>query len=73
MVLIIKGSTQSGRMKYMTYLVDIVIIAILVTAVIFIVRGQIQKLRRGQCSCGCSGCTGSCYNRQIKPVDTGKK
>lgn len=56
----------------MTHLADIVIIAILVTAVIFIVHGQIQKSRRGQCGSGCAGCTGSCYNCQIKPADTGK-
>lgn len=57
----------------MTYMADIVIIGILLTAVILVIRGQIQKYRRGQCNCGCSECAGSCCNCQIEPVDTGKK
>ena len=41
---------------------DIIIIAALATAVFFILRGQLGKLRKGQCAGGCAGCSscGSC-------------
>ena len=41
-------------------MVDIIIIAIIATAAFFILRSQLKKLRRGQCSGGCTGCQGSC-------------
>ena len=41
-------------------MVDIIIIAIIATAAFFILRSQLKKLRRGQCSGGCPGCQGSC-------------
>lgn len=37
-------------------MVDIIIIAIIATAAFFILRSQLKKLRRGQCSGGCPGC-----------------
>lgn len=39
---------------------DIIIVTALAIVVFFIVRGQLHKLRRGQCSGGCAGCSGSC-------------
>lgn len=39
---------------------DIIIVTALAIVVFFIVRGQLRKLRRGQCSGGCAGCSGSC-------------
>lgn len=39
---------------------DVIIITIIAIAVFFIVRGELRKLRRGQCSGGCAGCDGSC-------------
>lgn len=39
---------------------DVIIIAALAVIVFFIVRSQLRKLRRGQCSGGCEGCCGSC-------------
>ncbi len=39
---------------------DIIIITIIAITVFFIVRGELRKLRRGQCCGGCSGCSGSC-------------
>lgn len=41
---------------------DIIIIAVLAIAVFFIVRGELKKLKRGQCSGGCAGCAGSSGN-----------
>lgn len=38
---------------------DIIIITVLAIAVFFIVRSELKKLKRGQCSGGCAGCTGS--------------
>lgn len=72
-VLIINMGIQVGRMKYMAYLADIVIIAILATAVLFILRGQIRKHRKGQCCCGCSGCSDNCCSGQNGSVNTEKK
>lgn len=57
----------------MTYLADIVIIAILATAVFFILRGQIRKYRKGQCCGGCSGCGDNCCSCRIESENTGKK
>ena len=57
----------------MAILADIVIIATLVTAVFFILRSQIRKLRQGQCSGGCPGCGGSCSDCMNMPVDNVKK
>lgn len=57
----------------MTYLADIVIIAILATAVFFILRGQIRKYRKGQCCGGCSGCGDNCCSYRIESENTGKK
>lgn len=57
----------------MKYLADIVIIAVLATAVLFILRGQIRKYRKGQCCGGCSGCSDDCCSCQIESVNTGKK
>lgn len=39
---------------------DIIIITTLAVIVFFIVRSQLRKLRKGQCSGGCAGCSGSC-------------
>ncbi len=36
---------------------DMIIIAALAAAVFFILRGQIRKLRSGQCAGGCAGCS----------------
>lgn len=38
---------------------DVIIIAALATAVFFILRSQLGKLRKGQCAGGCGSC-GSC-------------
>lgn len=48
---------------------DVVIISILVIAVFFILRGQVRKIRRGQCSGGCPGCCGSCSGCQTVPIE----
>lgn len=37
---------------------DIIIIAILVVVVFFILKAQIGRRRRGECSGGCAGCSG---------------
>lgn len=37
---------------------DIIIITILAIAVFFIIRSQLRRIRRGECSGGCAGCTG---------------
>lgn len=47
---------------------DIIIIAALAIIVFFIVRSQLRKLRRGQCSGGCSGCSGNCCGCSEVPV-----
>lgn len=39
---------------------DVIIIAAISIAVFFIIRGELRKLRRGQCSGGCAGCSGGC-------------
>lgn len=41
-------------------MVDVIIIAVLAVIVFFIVKSQLRKLGRGQCSGGCEGCCGSC-------------
>lgn len=41
-------------------MVDIIIITIIAAAAFFILRSQLKKLCRGQCSGGCPGCQGSC-------------
>lgn len=40
---------------------DIIIIAVLAVAVFFILRGQLAKLRKGQCVGGCSSCAGCAH------------
>ena len=62
-----------GRIKYMPYLADIVIIVILAAAVFFVLRSQIHRLRGGQCSGGCPGCTGNCRGCMNIPADKAKK
>lgn len=47
---------------------DVIIIAALAVIVFFIVRSQLRKLRRGQCSGGCEGCCGSCGGGCGTPV-----
>ncbi len=47
---------------------DVIIIAVLAVIVFFIVRGQLRKLRKGQCSGGCAGCSGSCNGCCGTPV-----
>lgn len=37
---------------------DIIIIAVLAIAVFFIIRNELKKISRGQCTGGCSGCGG---------------
>ncbi len=37
---------------------DIIIVGVLAVIVFFVLRGELRKLRRGQCSGGCSGCAG---------------
>ena len=57
----------------MPYLADIVIIVIFAAAVFFILRGQIRRIRQGQCSGGCYGCAGNCNSCMNKPADTAEK
>ena len=47
---------------------DIIIIAALAIIVFFIVRSQLRKLRKGQCSSGCAGCCGSCSGCCETPI-----
>ena len=48
---------------------DVIIIAALAVIVFFIVRSQLRKLRRGQCSGGCAGCGGACSGCCGTPVE----
>ena len=57
----------------MPYIGDIIVIAVLVSAVFFIMRSLIRRHRRGQCSGGCSGCMGNCSGCQNMSVDQYKK
>lgn len=57
----------------MPIIADFIVIAILAAAVFFILRGQIRKFRRGQCSGGCPGCSGSCGSCMNMPVDNVNK
>lgn len=41
-------------------MVDILIITVLAIVAFFILRSQLHKLRSGQCSGGCPGCSGTC-------------
>jgi len=52
---------------------DIIIAAILGIIVFFIVRSQLRKLRRGQCSGGCPGCCGSCSACSEVPLKRAKE
>jgi len=51
---------------------DIIIIAILGSVIFLIVRGQLKKIRRGQCAGGCAGCTG-CSSCGCHAADADKK
>lgn len=52
---------------------DVVVITVIVTAVFFILRSQVRKFRKGQCSGGCAGCSGGCSGCMSPHVgDTGK-
>ena len=68
-----KSVKAAERTINMAILADIVIIAILVAAVFFILRGQIRKFRQGQCSGGCPGCNRSCSGCTNMPVNNVKK
>ena len=37
---------------------DVLIIAVIAAAVFFAVRAVVKQKKKGQCSCGCSGCPG---------------
>lgn len=52
---------------------DVIIIAALAVIVFFIVRGQLRKLQRGQCSGGCAGCSGNCGSCCETPVKKAEK
>ncbi len=39
---------------------DIIIVTVLAIAVFLVVRSQLHKLRKGQCSGECTGCFGGC-------------
>ena len=46
--------------------VDILLIVILAAAVALALRRVVKNRRRGGCSCGCEGCSGSCPAQQNK-------
>ena len=56
------------EMKGTDEMADIIIITALAVIVFFIVRSQLRKLRKGQCSGGCAGCSGSCGSCCGAPV-----
>lgn len=60
-------------MEGMVDMGDIIIVTVIATAVFFILRRQIHKLRRGQCGGGCAGCSGSCCGCMESRVEEGGK
>ena len=50
---------------------DMIIIVILAIAAFFVIRSQLQKIKRGGCGGGCSGCSGCACREQErqKPID----
>lgn len=49
---------------------DFIIIGILAVIVFFLVRGQVRRLKKGQCAGGCSGCSG-CLGCRESGLDCG--
>ena len=45
---------------------DIIIIALLALAAAYALYCTLRKQGEGNCSCGCSGCTGLCRNKKNK-------
>lgn len=54
------GRLLRGSRKGETDMANVIVITIIAVAVFFIVRSELKKLSRGQCSGGCPGCNGSC-------------